>query len=139
MNKLRHITGGLILILFICWSLTPAPAMAQEDNPVQNILLDTFYGLVTGALVGTAISAPQDDPDWQQNIGSGAAIGAIAGLVFGVIYEGKPLVTESKAVIDMEKSQVKIQIPSLQTSAEQDEDRQKQQTNYSVELLSYHF
>jgi hypothetical protein len=108
-----------------------------DENPVKTILVDTFYGLVTGALVGAAISAPQHDPDWQQNIGSGAAIGAVGGLIFGIVSEGKPLVTESKAILNMEDSRVSFRFPTLKTTVQQDEEQS--QTNYYVNLMCYRF
>ncbi len=138
MKRSIYMVGMLVVGLLICGSITPDIAVAQDENPVRSIFLDTFYGLAAGALVGVAISAPQDNPDWRENVGSGAAIGAVAGLVFGVIYEGKPLVTESKAMLDMEDAQVKLQMPTLQTKVEQDEE-QKPQTEYSVDLLCYRF
>ena len=138
MKKLVCVAGSLVVSLFMYWSIMPGLAMAQERDPVKNIMLDTFYGLAAGALVGLAISAPQDDPDWQQNIGSGAAIGAVAGLVFGVVYEGKPLFRESKAILDVEESQVTFQLPSINTSVKDDEGQQPQ-TSYYVDLICYRF
>ena len=138
MKKMVCVAGSLVVSLFIYWSIVPGVAVAQEENPVKNILLDTFYGLAAGALVGLAISAPQDDPDWQQNIGSGAAIGAVAGLVFGVVYEGKPLIEESRAIMDVEDSRVTFQLPSINTRAMEDEDKQPQ-TSYHLDLICYRF
>jgi hypothetical protein len=137
MRRFCYIAASLVLSLFLWWSLPPQSAMAQEDSPVKYILLDTFYGLLAGALVGVAISAPQNDPDWRQNIGSGAAIGAIAGLMFGIVYEGKPLLT-SRAVLDVEGSKAKLQLPTVQAIAQENE-KQAIQTSYHVNLLQYHF
>jgi len=64
----------------------PAAARADEDS-VRTIFLDTFYGMAAGALIGSAVSLSQDDPDWGKNIGSGAAIGGIAGALFGIVSE----------------------------------------------------
>ncbi|MBI4714680.1 MAG: hypothetical protein HY760_01820 [Nitrospirae bacterium] len=67
-------------------TVQPGPARADEDA-VRTIFLDTFYGMAAGALIGSAVSLSQDDPDWGKNIGSGAAIGGIAGALFGIVSE----------------------------------------------------
>jgi hypothetical protein len=140
MKRFRYLVLIGIVTLSLMLIASPQLVRAQEfgNNQVKSILLDTFYGVLVGALVGAAISAPQDDPDWQQNVGSGAAIGAVAGLIFGLVKEGKPLVTESKAVLDVEGSQAQLNIPTIQPKLKAD-DKDQPQINYQVDLLCYHF
>jgi len=72
---------------------------AGEDSvgSVQNIFVDTLFGMGTGLLLGAAITAARgkaDSNDWGQNLGAGAAIGGLLGAGYGVFFEYNRGLTE---------------------------------------------
>ncbi len=104
MKKLR-LTALFVLIVFGTLMITAPYAKAQE-NRMKIIFMDTFYGMAAGALIASAISLTQDDPDWGENVGTGAAIGGIAGALFG-------LATETMYFATVENGNVNIRVPSI--------------------------
>jgi hypothetical protein len=86
--------------------LTATPSLAQDRG--KTVLLDTVYGVLTGAIVGGALTLTQDDPgDHLSWIGVGAAVGAVGGAVYGM-YE-----TTSMAELDRDGN-LRLAMPSLQ-------------------------
>src|SRR3989304_3677854 len=99
MKRLRLIILGTLVVL-VTSLMTSTYAMGGEklaassyargeENQMKTIFMDTFYGMAAGALIATAVSLTQDDPDWGANVGAGAAIGGGAGGGFWVANGGK--------------------------------------------------
>lgn len=86
--------------------LTATSALSQERG--QTVFKDTMYGLLTGAVIGGALTLVTNDPtDHLSYIGVGAAVGAIGGAVYGV-YE-----TTAMAELDRDGN-LRLAMPSLQ-------------------------
>jgi hypothetical protein len=102
-------TVVVVLLAFVfgmgTWGYRPAPAMAGDDA-ARSIFMDTFYGMAAGALIGSAVSLAQDSADWGGNIGSGAAIGGIAGALFGIF-------TEVSYMVEIQDGKVAAGIPRV--------------------------
>lgn len=72
---------------------------AGEDSvgSVENIFVDTLYGMGTGLLLAAAITAARgnaNSSDWGQNLGAGAAVGGLLGAGYGVFFEYNRGLTE---------------------------------------------
>ena len=79
---MRKVILTALLLSFIGW-IFPSQVQAQEDG-IQIILKDGFYGGLVGALVGGALLAFRDDPGEHIDlVAQGAAIGVIGGVAFG--------------------------------------------------------
>jgi len=86
--------------------LTGASAGAQERGRI--VFQDTVYGVLTGALIGGALTLATSDPgDNLQWIGLGAAVGAVAGVAYGMY--------ETTAVAELGKDgHLRLAMPSVQ-------------------------
>jgi len=88
-------------------------SFAKAETRGGVILQDTFYGALTGAIIGTALLAFQDDPgDHLEYISYGAASGAIIGALYGVY--------EATALVEIENNKIKIAMPNVITKKEGD-------------------
>ena len=86
--------------------LTATSALAQDNG--STVFRDTVYGVLTGAVIGGALTLATDNPeDHLAWIGVGAAVGAVAGVSYGV-YE-----TTSLAELDHD-GELRLAMPSLQ-------------------------
>lgn len=86
--------------------LTATSALAQDRGQV--VFRDTVYGVLTGALIGGALTLATDDPgDHLSWIGLGAAIGAVSGAAYGM-YE-----TTAMAELGSD-GELRLAMPSLQ-------------------------
>ena len=139
---MRRILGMSICLCFffsLCLGAMPQSASAElQENKVANIFLDTLFGLATGVLVGVAISAPQHHPHWRSNIGVGAALGAVAGLTFGLVTEGRSVwAPQALLTIDGEKTEVKV--PSVVTTVYPSPTDKGQEVACGVQLVDVRF
>jgi len=124
MKRLRLIILGTLVVLVTSLmmstyavggeKLAASPYTRGGENQMKTIFMDTFYGMAAGALIATAVSLTQDDPDWGANVGAGAAIGGIAGALFGIA-------TEVKYLASLEDGHMSLGIPSLSASADKGE------------------
>src|SRR3990172_9705356 len=99
MKRLRLIILGTLVVLVTSLmtstyavggeKLTASPYTRSGENQMKTIFMDTFYGMAAGALIATAVSLTQGDPDWGANVGAGAAIGGGVGGAFVISTEGK--------------------------------------------------
>ena len=89
--------------------LTGTTAGAQERGRV--VFQDTLYGVLTGALIGGALTLATDDPGSNlQWVGLGAAVGAVAGAAYGLY--------ETTAVAEVgEDGRLRLAMPSVQLRA----------------------
>ena len=120
----------VILALAIGMTLLPPVPVQADENAARSIFLDTFYGMAAGALIGSAISLAQDDPDWGKNVGTGAAIGGIAGALFG-------LVSEVRFMVEVEDGKVTAGLPRMDVVRR--DTRGFSETVVSSGLLQYRF
>jgi len=98
---------ALLFMSFMAW-MSQKQAMAAE-NGFETILKDGLYGGLAGALVGGAILVFTDEPgDHLNYISYGAAIGVIAGTVFG-------LVQTSKSMVQLENGRITVGFPVPET------------------------
>lgn len=109
--------------------LAASPYTRGGENQMKTIFMDTFYGMAAGALIATAVSLTQDDPDWGANVGAGAAIGGIAGALFGVATEVRYLAT-------LENGHISTGIPSVSLSVDKGD---RPGPLYTARLFQYKF
>ena len=112
MSSLKFITS-YVLIGFTLFTIAPGYARYSkpEENQMKTIFMDTFYGMAAGSLIATAISLTQHDPNWGQNVGTGAAIGGIAGALFGIV-------TETTYIASIDNGNLSVGIPSIQANVD---------------------
>lgn len=88
-------------------SATAVPVMAAE-NPIKVVLEDAVYGGLVGTLLGAATLAfPKHPSDHLENIGYGAALGVMAGTVFGV-YSNL-----DRSFAEYENGKIKLAMPTV--------------------------
>ena len=127
MKSIKLVALSVTIIIGIMF-ITPYYARAEE-NKMKNVFMDTFYGMAAGALIATAISLTQKDPNWGANVGTGAAVGGIAGALFGVV-------TEMRYMANIKDGQVHVSIPSISINMEK---RDRDEVMYSAGVLKYSF
>ncbi len=140
MDKVKARLRYFLLVSLICVTFVgtlPASAKAARlsgsPKVVGNIFMDTCIGIGIGILLGTAITATQSDPDWGAGIGAGAAVGGVGGLLFGMIYESKPL-------FYTENGDIKIQAPSVAVKVRNDNVfLANSSTFYNLDLFRHKF
>jgi len=127
MKRIRFIVLP-VLITFLTLVVAPSYAKAEE-NHMRTIFMDTFYGMAAGALIASAISLTQDDPDWGGSVGAGAAIGGIAGAFFGVATEMRYLAT-------VDDGRLRVSVPSVGLSVDK---KAGDQPLYAAGIFRYKF
>lgn len=130
-EKMMKTTRFIALSVLISFStLMFAPSYAKaEENRMRTIFMDTFYGMAAGALIASAISLTQDDPDWGGSVGAGAAIGGIAGAFFGVV-------TEMRYVATVDAGRLRVSVPSVGLSVDK---KAGDQPLYTAGIFRYKF
>lgn len=118
----------LTLTISFCLVLTPVVSRAQEG--MKTIFIDTFYGMAAGALIASALSLAQDNPDWGENVGTGAAIGGIGGALFGIA-------TEMQYITTVENGKIHINTPSIGIETEKVENNKT--LEYTAGIFQYKF
>ncbi|MBI5192656.1 MAG: hypothetical protein HZA08_04330 [Nitrospirae bacterium] len=108
------------------------PYSRGDSNGMKTIFMDTFYGMAAGALIATAISSTQSSPNWGKNIGTGAAIGGIAGAAFGVI-------TEMHYLSSVENGKVYVGIPTIGVTTDKTVKPVEKDVMYTAGLFRYKF
>ncbi|MBN2282630.1 MAG: hypothetical protein JXO48_01945 [Deltaproteobacteria bacterium] len=99
----------LVLIISVLMLFSFSGSVNAFETGGSLILKDTLFGTVTGAVIGAAVMAFTEDPgDHLMYIGYGAASGAIVGMLFGVY--------EATAIVEIEKGDMKIALPTPQWS-----------------------
>lgn len=139
MKRLRRIIPGVLMVLATSLmtstyavggeNLAASPYTRGGENQMKTIFMDTFYGMAAGALIASAISLTQDNPDWGANVGAGAAIGGIAGALFGIA-------TEVKYLASLEDGHMSLGIPSLSASVDKGE---RHGPIYTAGIFQYKF
>lgn len=117
-----------VVITFVALICVPSSSKAEE-NGMRTIFMDTFYGMAAGALIASAVSLTQDDPDWGGNVGTGAAIGGIAGAFFGVA-------SEVRYVASVDSGRLHVSLPSVSVVAD---NKTGGQPLYTAGIFKYKF
>ncbi|MCC7201501.1 MAG: hypothetical protein IT393_02400 [Nitrospirae bacterium] len=126
--KITRAVALSVLIAFASFIFAPSDARSEE-NGMRTIFMDTFYGMAAGALIASAVSLTQDDPDWGGNVGTGAAIGGIAGAIFGVA-------SEVRYVATVNKGSLTVSLPSVSVVAD---NKTGGQPLYTAGIFKYKF
>jgi hypothetical protein len=94
------------------------------------VLKSSFYGGLTGALIGTAFLAFRDKPsDHLKDIRVGAGVGVIIGTAYGLLK------TTGTAFVEVQDGQITVQAPSFQLGI----DPETKDLTGSVDLLKIPF
>jgi len=127
---MKKITVVLLLIT-LSTVFFPASARAErQDNDMLTVLKSSFYGGLTGALIGTAFLAFRDKPgDHLKDIRVGAGVGVIIGTVYGLLK------TTGTAFVEVQDGHVTVQAPSFQLGI----DPETKDLIGSVDLLKIPF
>ena len=106
MKKFLSIILIICFFLSVCLIAVPQSAKAQ-DRPLRGIFVDTMFGLLTGSVIAAAVTLTDSDAksdDWGRNLGTGAAIGALAGVGIG-------LATEAQSIAYFDGQQLSFHVP----------------------------
>ncbi|MEW6379097.1 MAG: hypothetical protein AB1611_05770 [bacterium] len=103
-----------LLLSGTMFATSKAEAARDGSEPIQNIFVDTLYGVATGLVLGAAITAAKGEghgDEWGENLGAGAAIGGLLGAGYGVFLE------YSQSLAEVNNSGVCFHIPTLALSS----------------------
>ncbi len=118
----------VLLLVTMVLSLVPAQVKAQQ-NSMKEVLEASFYGGLTGTLIGGAFLAFRDKPsDHLKDLRVGAASGVILGAIYGVAKT-------TKAFAEVNDGKFTFHIPTIQF----DVDRSDKTIRGSLELLQIPF
>jgi hypothetical protein len=120
----------VVLAVASLFPLVPSASAQTGGEAARSVFLSTFYGMAAGALIGSAVSLAQDDPDWGTNIGTGAAIGGVAGAIFS-------LVSEVRYLVEIDRGKMTAGIPRIDLKQRLVSGREEIQL--SAGLLQYRF
>ena len=127
--KVTRFIALSILISFATIMFVPSHSKAEE-NHMRTIFMDTFYGMAAGTLIASAITLTQEDQNWGRTVGTGAAIGGIAGALFGIFTE----VRYAATVVD---GKLYVSLPSVGVVIA--DDKAGGQPLYTAGIFTYKF
>src|SRR4030065_2631253 len=105
MKVTRFIALSILISFATTMFIVPSHSKAEE-NHMRTIFMDTFYGMAAGTLISSAITLTQEDQNWGRTVGTGAAIGGIAGAVFGIV-------TEVRYAATLDEGTLHVSLPSV--------------------------
>ncbi|VAX33302.1 hypothetical protein MNBD_NITROSPIRAE01-2306 [hydrothermal vent metagenome] len=106
---MKKMTIVLLLITLSTIFFPPSARAQQQDNDMLTVLKSSFYGGLTGALIGTAFLAFREKPgDHLKDIRVGAGVGVIIGTVYGLFK------TTGTAFVEVQDGYLTVQAPSFQ-------------------------
>lgn len=106
-------------VLFLLVFQSSAFAVIETQGDV--VFRDALYGAAIGGLVGGAVYLT-DQNDFAKKVGIGVIIGAVGGIIFGVV--------ETRSVAEIDNNGVKFAVPTPVIEQRGDE------TIYSTSLLN---
>jgi len=122
----KSVIVGVLISLVL--ALSPAQVKAQPSG-AKMVLESSFYGGLTGTLIGAAFLAFRDKPsDHYKDLRVGAAVGVIIGAIYG-------LAKTTKAFVEVNDGRFTLSIPTIQF----DVDRSDKAVRGSLELLQIPF
>ena len=126
--KVTRFIALSILISFATIMFVPSHSKAEE-NPMRTIFMDTFYGMAAGTLIASAITLTQEDQNWGRTVGTGAAIGGIAGALFGIF-------TEVRYAATVDEGKLYVSLPTVGVTAD---NKAGGQPLYTAGIFTYKF
>lgn len=106
-----RIVAAMICVVWLGALAVPDPVWAKDDD-LSGVFMDGLFGGLIGAVVGTAAMALTSHPDDHlRYIATGAAIGVIAGTVYGLSM------VASRSMAEIDHGRVVWSVPSLQLTA----------------------
>jgi len=102
-----------VLVGALLAALVAANSVARAELRGGIIFKDTFYGALTGGIIGAATMVFTEEPEEHfMNIAYGASVGAMLGAGYGAY--------ESTTVAEYSDGTLYLALPSVQFSAEKD-------------------
>ncbi len=99
---------AVLLIVAAALTFLPAQASARRNDLVE-VLESSFYGGLTGTLIGGAFLAFRDKPsDHLSDLRIGAGVGVILGTIYGIAK------TTSRSFAEIDNGQFTFHVPTLQ-------------------------
>jgi len=126
--KVTRFIALSILISFATIMFVPSHSKAEE-NHMRTIFMDTFYGMAAGTLIASAITLTQEDQNWGRTVGTGAAIGGIAGALFGIF-------TEVRYAATVDEGKLYVSLPTVGVIAD---NKAGGQPLYTAGIFTYKF
>ncbi|MCC6543221.1 MAG: hypothetical protein IT392_01810 [Nitrospirae bacterium] len=126
--KVTRFIALSILIIFSAVLFVPSQSKAEE-NPMRTVFMDTFYGMAAGTLISSAITLTQKDQNWGSTVGTGAAIGGIAGALFGIF-------TEIRYAATVDEGKLYVSLPTISITAD---NKAGGQPLYTAGIFKYKF
>ena len=122
-----------VLILLFTVSAIPSRVFAADDGLVmRNVMRDTFFGGVVGALIGAGFMLMREKPEDHLNyIAFGAGAGIIAGAAIGMS-------ASTRALAEIEGNKITLNVPELKTDLNR-YDGERLEVSGSVDILRYRF
>jgi len=106
----------LLSTIFVMQISTGA-AFAHSQDSLQDVVTDSLYGGLAGAIIGVATLAFVDEPgDHADNIKVGAGIGVILGSIYGTVKV-------SRSVAQWENGTMTAQFPAVQLDVDASSNR----------------
>lgn len=100
----------IVLLVTVILTFLPNQAKAQENDIIE-VLESSFYGGLTGTLIGAAFLLFRDHPsDHLDDLKVGAGVGIIIGAIYGITK------TTSRALAELNKGKLTFHVPTLQLS-----------------------
>ena len=123
----------IIISLIFCgitFSASKVAAFDASTSPIQNIFIDTLYGMAIGLALGAAFSAAKgkDGRDLIENIGAGAAVGGILGATYGIFLE-------YRGMAEIRNNKVCFHVPTIILSSPSGSGEMTLHTD----ILQFHF
>jgi hypothetical protein len=112
----KVMVSWLIFSLLLWGSVFSGPraeAAESSTTSVQNIFIDTLYGMATGLLLATALTAARGEghgSEWGGNLGAGAAVGGLLGAGYGVFLE------YDSGLTGMTENRISFHVPTITLS-----------------------
>ncbi|MBN4054112.1 hypothetical protein JYT87_00215 [Nitrospira defluvii] len=102
----------VVIALLAATILTFLPNQVKsQENDIIEVLESSFYGGLTGTLIGAAFLAFRDKPsDHLKDLRVGAGMGVILGTIYGITK------TTSRALAEVDNGKLTFHVPTLQLS-----------------------
>ncbi|HAO93973.1 MAG: hypothetical protein A2X99_01665 [Deltaproteobacteria bacterium GWB2_55_19] len=131
MQKIKRISALALIFTLLTFSVVRA------EDVMQQTMRDAIYGGVVGALVGAAVLLLTDNPDDHLGyIPTGAGVGVLAGVAYGVATSGM-MITSSAA--EVEDGKITFNMPTIKKEKVYDEIANRYEEIEQVDLIRVKF
>ncbi|MBI4949322.1 MAG: hypothetical protein HY955_04160 [Deltaproteobacteria bacterium] len=131
MQKIKRISALALVFTLLTFSV------ARAEDVMQQTMRDAIYGGVVGALVGAAVLLLTDNPDDHLGyIPTGAGVGVLAGVAYGVATSGM-MITSSAA--EVEDGKITFNMPTIKKEKVYDEIANRYEEIEQVDLIRVKF